>query len=211
MIDYFGKAVEYVQKHCGDRFAVVEDSVIDKEDLYCFTYQTKAFLETGDFRTMTVGQGPHIIVKQDNRVFSFRSGLTGYDAIKELRQQLVKEARIRVHIPEFELEQRYGIRITGIKNRTQLLEKLRRLPFSYTIAEPIGDAIYRTQKGYTQKLLEQRLSELPVLFQRIGEPESTIYELLISDTCEFVIEKLEPRSYAKYMTRATEKDLETIW
>ncbi len=211
MTDYYEKAAEYVREHCGDHFAVVESGVIDKEDLYCFTYQTKAFLETGDFRTMTVGQGPQIIVKQDNRIFSFGSGLTGYDAMKELRQQLAKEARIRTHTPDFTLKQKYGIQITMIKKPHLLFEKLRSLPITYTVPEPIGDAIYRTQKNYTKKLLEQRLSELPVPFRQIGEPVSTIYELLISDTCEFDIVKLKPRNFAKYLTGATDDDLQTIW
>ncbi|MCD9016034.1 YrhB family protein [Parachryseolinea silvisoli] len=211
MADYFQEARNYAIKQFGNEYAVDQRSIVDEEDFFSFVCHTKAFLETGDFSKMTVGQGYTFIVKRDNRIIPFGSGLSFEQARATLEKWLAAEIRIKKYKREFDPAKRYDIQITRINKRWVIIDKLLKFEIAYTIPEIVGDSIFRIPKKYNSKILEERLTGLPVTFCDIKDRLSLIDELLVADACEFDLVEHREKNFAKYTVKATEEDLKPIW
>jgi hypothetical protein len=211
MASYFQEATNYAIKQFGNEYDVDPRSIVDGENFFSFVCHTKAFLETGDFSNMTVGQGYTFIVKRDNRIVPFGSALSFEQARATLEKWLASEVRIKKHKPEFDPGKKYDIQITRITKRWMIIEKLLKFEVTYTIPEVVGGSIFRIPKKYTNKLLEERLVKLPVTFSGIKDRLSLIDELLATDACEFDLLEYQEVKFAKYVDKATEADLKSIW
>jgi hypothetical protein len=211
MKDYFQEATDYVVKQIGHEYAVDRRNIVDDEHCFGFIYHTKAFLDTGDFSKITAGQRYTFIIKRDNRIVSFGSGLSFEQARTTLEKSLAREVRIKKHKPEFDPKKGYDIRITHINKRWVIIDKLLKSEATYTIPEIVGDSIFRIPQKYNSKLLEERLTRLPVTFCGIKDRLSLIDELLAADACRFELVERQEKSFAKYRDKATEEDLKSIW
>lgn len=127
MNNYLKIAAEYIRAEVGDDYAIVKDSIVDLNNLYCFVYQTKEYLNTGNFHAMAVGQGYHFINKNDNRIFSYGSGFSFEEALADIERSLILEAGIRKHKSCFELQQRFDIQINQISKKQLLIDLLKNM------------------------------------------------------------------------------------
>lgn len=209
-MDYAAQAGHYVATTVGDAFGVVDESVIECDRFYAFTYQTVKYLASRNCNDGVVGQGYVFIDKTDGRFHAYGSR-HDYDAARvDLLEQLIREARIKEYKPNYQLYKRFDIRVNTVKNRKVLVNKLIGL-ISYTIPEVVAGAIYRIPKLYGIEEIGQRLNGLPATFHSIFDQEKLILELGIADCCDFDLFEHQETSYAKYVERATEEDLKPIW
>ena len=49
--------------------ALLADSTLERESCFVFFYQSKQYIQSGNFRDMVVGQGPVIVCKETGRLF----------------------------------------------------------------------------------------------------------------------------------------------
>jgi hypothetical protein len=211
MTDYSAEARRHISERYGDQFSLLEKSIVDSDRFYCFTFQSSEFIRTGDYSSMSVGQGYTIIDKEDNRFFDFESIHSLDQSLKILDEKLTIENRIRKHKPQFDLRTKYDLQINSIKKRQPLIEKLKGYGLTYVIPEVVGDSIFRIAKTYDSKGIEKRLTDLPVVFHGISNDLTLIDDLLSSDYCDFDVPKHQDKSLAKYVEKATEDDLKPIW
>lgn len=213
MNPYLAIATEYVNNEIGTDFAIVPESIRDLEDVFCFTFQTKAFLETGDFSAMTVGQGYNFILKKDNRHFSYGSGFSFEEALDDLRKKIAMEARIKAFKADFELDSAYSIQIHQIRKKQLVVDVLLKHHLQYVIPEVVGDSIFRISRKYKATDILTRLNDLPVTFNLI--PSNTLIylidELLKLNVCTFELIPYVHQQREVYSSRATPEDLAPIW
>lgn len=213
MNNYLKIATEYISAEVGDDFAIVKDSIVDLNNLYCFVYQTKEYLNTGNFHAMAVGQGYHFINKNNNRIFSYGSGFSFEEALADIKRSLIIEAGIRKHKSCFELQKRFDIQINQISKKQLLIDLLKKHAITYVIPEIVGDSIFRIPKKYNSKVLEERFQELPAIFKGIGI-DTCLYltdELINTECCEFDLICHIDTKRAAYVNTATPEDLKPVW
>lgn len=213
MTNYFEIAVKYIAENAGPECAIMKEGILDVEDFYCFSYNSKKYLEGGYYGDMLIGPGSIIISKKDGRIFEYGSGYSSENAIADLRKRLHLEIEIKKEKPHFILNTHYDLEITRVKRKMALIELLVEYQTTYIIPEAVGNAIYRVAKSYTSSQLEGRLKMLPATFHGIDWRENVnlFSALLKSNSCEFnLIEHIDYR-LEKYTPDATAKDLEPIW
>ena len=213
MSKYLVLASEYVTKKYGSTFAVASESIQDLDDLYCFISQTKEFLKTGDISKAAIGNGYIFIYKRDKRFFEIGSRFTFEQALRDLRDKLIREEHIKKHIPNFQFDLTFDLKIVKVHNQTLLLDVLAKYEIMYTIPEVVANSIFRIPKRYTKALLQTRLKELPVVFHGVSNSVCLflIGELLQYNVCQFELQEHQARSFAKYVERSSSEDMETIW
>lgn len=211
--EYLLLSSQYVAGKYGDGFAVVPGSIRDFEDLYCFTFQTKKFLETNNIVDMAVGNGYTFIYKLDNRIFEAGSRFTFEQSLKDLRNKLKVESYIKRQVSNFRLNLDFDLKILEIHQVKLLLDVLDKHELTYIIPEVVGDSIFRISKRYTQTLLQTRLKDLPVIFHGVDHLNCLYLadELLRYNICRFELQERQVKNYARYVGRATAEDLESIW
>lgn len=211
MINYIAQANQHLSATYGDEFAILEESIVDLDQFYCFTYQSKEFVRTRNPSTRVAGQGYTILNKEDNRFFGFGSRHSLKEALKILEGNLLTEKRIRRHKPQFELTTRYDLQVNTIKKLQVLIDKLSAFEMRYVIPEVVGDSIFRIPRRYDKRLLKNKLMNLPVTFHDVVDILRITDELLTSDCCEFELLQHQEKNLAKYADKATEEDLQPIW
>lgn len=213
MNSYFDQAEIFINKEVGKDFGIVKESIQDLSDFYGFTYQSRKYLETGNFEDMMIGQGYNFINKLDNRVFSYGSGYGFEEALKELRKKVSQEAEIKKTIPDFEIQKRFDLRISSVENKQILVDTMLKFGLTYVIPEVVGSSIFRIAKNYKRTLFFEKLTDLPIIFHGMNQNElaELIIELIKNSSCEFDILQHEEKSFAKYVDKATKVDLEPIW
>jgi hypothetical protein len=206
-------AKEYIQQEAGNDFDIVEESIVDSELYYSFTYQSKEFLKTGDFKAMYVGQGYIFISKIDDRFFAYGSYLSYEEALELLTDNLSKESKIKRFKPEFDIKVRYDIQIKSIRKKWILIDLLLKYQTKYIIPEIAGETIYRIAKDYKRKDLEDKLNEKDFTFHQISITNGIylIHDLIETQCCDFDLRLHTERKYEKYLEKASPEDLEPIW
>jgi hypothetical protein len=210
--NYLEIAKKYVLENIGEEFDVAEE-IEDYEDIFCFFYQSKKYLETLDFRKMYVGQGPQLIIKSDGRIIPFASAYTSDIAIKETRKKILLEENIRKICPNYNYWQdNYVLLINQVFNEEKLISVLKDHRATYIIPEVVGNSIHRVGKVYTKNDLIKRLQHLPASFNTLyGLYSDLLTKLMESYCCDFSIAPKENRKFASYVEYSTEKDYETVW
>ncbi|MFC5875867.1 hypothetical protein ACFP3I_25340 [Chryseobacterium arachidis] len=187
--NYLEVARKYVYDTIGEKFYIPEDSIYEYEDIFCFSYQSKKYLETSDFREMSVGQGPQLIIKADGRIIPFGSAYTFDAAIRETRKKILIEKTIREICPNYNYWQdNYVLTINKIFNEETLISILKDHRATYIIPEIIGNSIHRVGKVYTKNDLIRRFKELPASFNTFyGLYSDLLIKLTESYCCNFSI------------------------
>ncbi len=211
MEDYRQRAIVYVHERFGQEYSLLEESVVDSERFYAFTFQANEFIQTGDLSFMTAGHGYTILNKEDGRWFSYGSRYSLTQAITLLTDQLSIEGRIRREKQNFNMQEEYALRIDRVKRRWKLVEILMKFEVCYVVPEITGDAIYRIEKKYDDVRLLHRLSAPPTVFHLINHSIDLIEALMNAKCCDFDLLLHSKRNFAKYASRATPEDLEPVW
>lgn len=204
-------AKEYIKAEYGSEFGIIEDSIIETDDLFCFVAQTLKYLESGNIFDMAIGGGYIFINKTDHRIFGYGSGMDFNTSIIDLRKSIKIEKKIRKYIPDFDQQKKYAISIVKVKNEEALIQILLQMDISYIIPEIVGTSIFRVSKPYKKKKIKERLINLPTTFNLVTISLNILYEFVKKDSCEFHLIEFEFPNRAKYVSEATAIDLEPIW
>ncbi|GAA5086739.1 hypothetical protein GCM10023210_08920 [Chryseobacterium ginsengisoli] len=207
--NYLEIARKYVYETIGEEL----ESIEDYDDIFCFFYQSKKYLETLDFRDMLVGQGPQLIIKSDGRIIPFGSAYTSDTAIRETRKKILIEKTIRKVCPNYNYwYDNYVLIIDKVFNENKLISILKDHRATYIIPEVIGNSIYRVGKVYTKNDLIKRFQNPPASFSTFyGLYSELLIKLTESYCCNFSIKPKKNRKFASSVEYATEKDYETVW
>lgn len=210
MENYLALAEKYIREKAGNEFAIVPNSVLDLDDFFCFTYQTKKYLETNDFSHMAVGHGIQFISKKDKRHFGYGSRHNFEEAYAKLKNKIKIEEFIIDYFPEFNVQKKYDLEIISGSNLEQLIPILSKYA-SYVIPEVSGESIYRINKKYTEKLAKEKLKQLPFRFKMIHQNYLLFESLIKTNCCKFKIHEHETKQYIVYLNKARDIDFEAVW
>lgn len=213
MLRYKTLADNYIKNTVGTDFSIVLDSIQDLNDFFCFTYQNRRYIETGDILHMAVGQGYTFIKKSDHRVFSFGSRYSFDLALSKLRNQVSKEAVIRKAIPHFDLLEKFSLKIISIYKKEKLIHLLLENKPTYVIPEVVGNSIFRVPKDYNKKSLSERLLNLPVELQGLNQERlpGLLLDLVKTNCCQFKLIEKKERNLEVHADKASDDDMEPIW
>ncbi|WNJ17887.1 hypothetical protein [Pontibacter sp. G13] len=213
MNPYLPIAETYIKETAGAHFTIVPNSIRDLTDFYCFTSQTRTYLETGSIQDMAIGMGYCLIYKADHRIFAFSSGYSLDAALQSLRPQISQEQQVRQHFPHFDIQQKFDLRITSMEQPQILLDSLMENRPQYVVPEVVGSSIFCISKSYKPKLLKKRLAHLPTTFHGLNQHQlpTLILNLKATACCQFELVLHEPRIIPTYSDQASAKDLEPVW
>jgi hypothetical protein len=76
-----------------DPFVVVEENTIEKPFGWVFFYNSKRFVETGEFSSQLAGNGPVIVNKHDGSVEFFGTPKPTQEIVAEYEQKLARGNR----------------------------------------------------------------------------------------------------------------------
>jgi len=211
--DYLSIARQWIKEKLGENFDVTAEMTKDYDDIFCFSYQSKEFLETNDYHYFDTGIGPQIIIKSDQRIIPFGSGYTFEIAAQETRKKLLKEKKIRTVCPNYNYwEENYILIIHQVFDEAQLISILKSYRATYIVSERKGNGFHRVGKAYTEKDLTDRFCTLPTQFHTLyGFFSDTLIELIEASCCELSIEPKEKKPDTSYIDYPTDQDDEIIW
>ncbi|WP_326984916.1 hypothetical protein VUJ46_10415 [Chryseobacterium sp. MYb264] len=211
--DFLKIAEKYIQENIGADFSISLDDITDLDDIFCFYYQSKKFIETGDHRYMSVGIGPHLLIKSDERIISLPPSYTYDAAIREVRKKINTEKFIQTKCPDYNYwHDNYVLIIDKVYDETKLISILRDYRISYIVPEVIGNSIHRVGKPYKKDELEKRFENLPTEFNTLyGLFSNVLTELIQSFCCELSVTPKIIKKYNSYGENATEADYEIVW
>jgi hypothetical protein len=157
--------------------ALLDEVTLEKPYGWYFCFQSKRFLETGDFRDSLVGSGGFIVEKADGRIFRFGSA---YPLERNLRAY---EAGFK-----FELYDLIVKKVRDIRQATLLLNKL---DMTYVVPEVEHGVEWKIPKRYTEKQIKQRLEKLPATFekQKFYFRFEVFEEINLARCCEYEIQE----------------------
>lgn len=187
MDSYLEIANAYILTEAGEDCAIVMESIQDLENFYCFTYQSKSFLKTGNYEFMWVGQGYNFIHKKDKRIFSYGSGFPLEKALHDLRERLRIETKVKRVKNNFELEKQFDLLVTTIHKKQIFIDTFLKFDISYLTPEIVADSTFKIPKRYTKNVLLEKIKDLPASFKSINS-RSCLYladELIKNESCDF--------------------------
>lgn len=146
-------------------------------------------------------------------MFEYGSRLSYDEATRNLRMKINIEAKVRMHIPNYNLQRQYGIIVYKIKKRQIFIETILKSGISFTIPEIVGDSIFRISQPYTKKKILIRLEKLPITFNQVNKHEllNVLLELIRNASCEFKLKEIEFPLLSNNAKGAKGIDLEPIW
>lgn len=211
--DYLSIARQWVKEKVGEDFDVTAEMTKDYDDIFCFSYQSKEFLNTNDYHYFDTGIDPQLIIKIDSRFIPFGSGYTFEIAAQETRKKLLKEKSIKMVCPNYNYwEDNYVLIIHQVFDEAKLISILKSYRATYIVPEVIGNSIHRVGKAYTQNDLIERFNNLPATFHTLyGFFSEVLLELIESFCCELNIVPKEKKKYASYIEHSIPTDYEIIW
>ncbi|RYG70797.1 hypothetical protein EON80_06885, partial [bacterium] len=149
MID-FHQARQIALEKIGPDCGLQEDQTLEKPYGWYFSYQSRAYLESGDWEHMLVGSGGFIVGREEGRVFEFGS-------LHPL------ERNLKTYEAGFKFE-RYDLTITAISNRERTIQLLSQVGMTIVIPEPDGDTIWKIPRSLTAAQIKAALKALPCTF-----------------------------------------------
>jgi hypothetical protein len=150
----FEEAKQIALDKIGPECALVDGATLEKPYGWYFCYQSKAYVQSGDFRDMLVGSGGLIVEREDGYVFEFGSAYP-------------LERNLAAYEAGFKFDS-YDLTILSISNHRQTVDLLLRLDMTYLVPEEEFGAVWRIPKKYTQDQLKSALTSLPHTFFNQG-------------------------------------------
>lgn len=158
-IDFKIIANDYILSNYGDEFTL--NNFQDLENFYCFTIQSKKYINSKGITKLPVGFGYHIIYKKDRRVFVYNSGFELQNAINDLRNRIDKESVISNKIPSYQIDNHYSINLLKIIKQQIYLDTIMQYNPTYLLVEKVGDEFYKLMKRYSIKQFKENIKQLP--------------------------------------------------
>ncbi len=73
-----------------DRFAILDNSTLDKTYGWIFFFQSQTYLETGDDAHMLIGNGPVVFLVADGSIHQLGTALPVEDEIERFERELLE-------------------------------------------------------------------------------------------------------------------------
>lgn len=155
---------------------LVDQHTIEKEYGWVFFYQSRQYVETGDFDYILGGNSPFLVQREDGQVFYFGTAypvewfMAGYEAGFRLRTGKLTILRV------------IDIDMT--------LSCLHRLRLSHIIPELACGVEWRIPQMFSTKQIKLALWDLPVVFEDVGIAMNyeTFLEMNAVGCCDYRIE-----------------------
>lgn len=170
----FEEAEQIVIDRIGPDCAIVSDSIVEKPYGWYFNFQSKKYVETGDFREMLVGSGGFIVEKENGK-------------ISELGSHYTLEENFEIY--EMGLAGKQDLVILKVKDLNRAVKLLHKLGMTYVEPESAHGVVWKIPQRFNEKQIKAALSNLPHTFQNqrfyfaievfkeIYESDCLIYEL----------------------------------
>lgn len=155
--------------------ALYEDSIIEKPYGWYFCFQSKKYIETGDFREMLAGSGDFIVERETGEVIQFGSAYSS-------------ERYFKIYEKGF-LGKKYDLIIIKVKNMNLAISLIHKLGMRYVEPEFAYGVEWKIPQEYNEKQIKFALSNLPYtfnnqnffssfeVFEEIDKSNCIIYEL----------------------------------
>ena len=146
----FEEAQNIALDKIGSDCAIIANSIIEKPYGWYFSFQSKKYLETGDFREMLAGSGGFIVEKETGSVVEFGS---------------VYSLEKNFEIYEKGLVGFNDLVILKVRDTNESVRLLNRLQMFYVEPEFAHGVEWKIPKTYNEKQLKQAISKLPCIFE----------------------------------------------
>lgn len=170
----FDQAQNIALDKIGSDCAIIAEYIIEKPYGWYFNFQSRKYIETGDFREMLVGSGGFIVEKETGNVVKFGSAYPLEKNFEIYEKGLIGKT-------EFIIKE-----VRGINLAVRLLLKLR---MSYIEPEFAYGVEWKIPKEFNEKQIKAALSNLPYtyrnqkfyfrsdVFEQIDNSNCLVYEL----------------------------------
>ena len=148
----FERAKQIARERIGPNCGLLEDSIIEKPYGWFLSFQSKAFLRSGDISDMLVGSSGFIVERADGRVFGFGSAYPPEKWIANYEKGFKYNS--------------YDLTITDVRCMPTTVKLLEKLDMIYVIPEEQYGVVWRIPQQYTAKQLREALQHLPCTFRR---------------------------------------------
>jgi hypothetical protein len=137
-------------RHIGPECALAEESIIERPYGWYFSFQSKAYLETGDINKFLVGSGGFLVERDGGKIVRFGSAYPPERWLADYERGFRFET--------------YDLTIRSTRDLESTLELLAKLRMTYVVPEIEHGTVWRIPKNFTVKQLRERLSSLPATF-----------------------------------------------
>ena len=139
-------ALEKIPRDC----ELLENSIVEKYYGWYFCFQSKKYIETGNFSEMLIGSGGFIVEKENGKIVEFGSAY-----ILETNFEIYEKGLIG-HNDLIILE------VKDINQAVRLLNRLQMLNVEPELAHGVE---WKIPKKYNEKQFKQAISKLPCIFE----------------------------------------------
>lgn len=144
----FEEAKYIAEKQIPSHHSLIE--IIEKPYGWYFTSQTKAYIESGDFRQMDVGSGGFIVEKANGQIVGFSSAYSSEENFK------IYEAGIS--------NKSCDLTITKVRDLNLAIRLLKKLSMTFVKSEFEHNIEWKIPKEFNEKQLKEILQNLPYTF-----------------------------------------------
>ena len=145
----FEEAKRIALDRIGPEYGLIEEATVEKEHGWHFRYQTKKYLQTGDFHQIAVGSGGFIVDREDGHIVEFGS---------QLYAEQLEAYETGCRYDEYDLE------IRAVHDFDCCVGVLLGLEMWYSEPEEEYGVVWRIRRPYTREVLERHLKDLPCKF-----------------------------------------------
>ena len=146
----FEEAKQIALDRIGPDCALIDDATMEKSYGWYFCYQSKAYVQSGDFRDMLIGSGGFIVEREDGDVFEFGSAYP-------------LERNLAAYEAGFKYDT-YDLTILSVSDIQQTVRLLLSLNMTYVVPEEAYGTMWRIPQGYTEVQIRSALASLPHTF-----------------------------------------------
>jgi hypothetical protein len=169
----FDEAKQIAIRKIGPDCVLSENETIEKPYGWYFCFQSKAYLQSGQFQDMLVGSGGFIVEREDGYIFEFGSAYP-------------PEYNLAAYEAGFRYET-YDLTILSVTDRKQTVWLLFQLNMSYVVVETEYGIDWKVPKQYTEAQIKAALATTPCTFSghNFFHKVNVIAEIDRSKCCEY--------------------------
>jgi hypothetical protein len=124
--------------------------IIEKPYGWYFYSQSKAHIESGDFRHMEIGSGGFIVERVEGRIISFGSAYSREENFKIYEAGLAHKS--------------YDLTVTKVRDLNSAIRLLKKLSMTFVKSEFEHNVEWKIPKEFNEKQLKEVLQNLPYTF-----------------------------------------------
>ena len=146
----FEEAKQIALDKIGPDCALVDDATMEKPYGWYFCYQSKAYVQSGNFRNILVGSGGFIVAREDGDVFEFGSAYP-------------LERNLAAYEAGFKYDT-YDLTLLSVSDIRQTTRLLRDLHMTYVVPKEEYGTVWKIPQEYTESQIRSALASLPHTF-----------------------------------------------